>query len=135
MSRLSQLAPALALGLGLGLALLGCSNDASNDAPIIDYVDAPLVVSAKGGSYAIPISIGFHDNDAEVVTRVRYRSVPSIDGFVDISTPIPTRESADVTLIIPAPAMDAGERRELEITIIDGRGAESRPLARAVTFE
>ena len=123
------------LGLSLSLFAVGCSESAPNDAPIIDFVDSPVVVSAENGAYSIPMTIGFHDNDAEVVTRVRYRIPPAIDLVVDISGPLPTRQSADVTLVIPAGTSGNGDRRQVEITIIDGRGAESLPLPRTVTFE
>ena len=126
---------ASALGLALSGLVGACSGGSTNNAPIIDYVESPPSVSAVNGSYEIPMTIGFHDNDQEVVTRVRYRASQGIDGVVEIKTPIPTRQSADVTLVIPAAAMAPGERRALEITIIDGRGAESRPLAQTVTFE
>lgn len=125
------------LGVTLCLVAVGCSASA-NDAPIIDYVESPLVVTAENGAYQIPITIGFHDLDEEVVTRVRYRVSPSIDRIVEIPRPIPTRQSAEVTLLIPAhlcgPSAGA-DRSQLEITIIDGRGAESLVLPRPVTFE
>jgi hypothetical protein len=133
---MSRMALRTSLGgcLALTFALFAAAcNDPPNDAPIIDFVDAPLVVNAENGAYAIPMTIGFHDNNGEVVTHVRYRSLPSFDSVVEIRSPLPTRESAYVTLVIPAPA--AEERRELEITIIDGRGAESLPLPRVVTLK
>ena len=121
-------------GLALTFALFAAAcNDQANDAPIIDFVDAPLSVSAENGVYAIPMTIGFHDNNGEVVTHVRYRSLPSFDSIVEIRSPLPTRESAYVTLELPA--VGAEERRQLEITIIDGRGAESLPLPRIVTLK
>jgi hypothetical protein len=116
-----------------GLAAVGCANLA-NDPPIIDYVDSPLVVTAEHGSYTIPVSLGFHDNDTEVVTRVHYRLPPSIDEIIEIKTPIPTSQSADVVIVIPAPMADGNGAHQLEITIFDGRGAESLPLPRQVTL-
>ena len=124
-----------ALALALSAVGVGCSADSSNDAPIIDYVDSPKNVTAEDGSYRLPMTIGFHDNDQEVVTRVHYRALGGIEGIVDLERPNPAHQSAEVTLVIPALAADAGEQRELEITIIDGRGAESRPQAQTITFE
>jgi hypothetical protein len=115
------------------LAAVGCASP-SNDAPIIDYVDSPLVVTAEHGSYTIPVSLGFHDNDSEVVTRVHYRLPPSIDEIIEIKTPIPTSQSADVVIVIPAPMPGSSDVHQLEITIFDGRGAESLPLPREVTL-
>lgn len=128
--------PAAMFGmLALALAAAGCTA-AANDAPIIDYVESPLVVSARNGAYEIPISIGFHDNDQEVVTHVRYRVAPSFEAVVDIEAPISTRQSADVTLKFPAASCKGEQRqRALEITIIDSRGAESRVLPRSITLE
>src|SRR5688572_30638866 len=105
--------------LALSFALFGaaCSDGPQNDAPIIDFVDSPLVVSAENGTYAIPMTIGFHDNNGEVVTHVRYRALPAFDSIVEIHAPLPTRESAFVTLELPALDLAAGaggeERREL----------------------
>jgi len=115
------------------VAAVGCAAPA-NDAPIIDYADSPLVVTAEHGSYTIPVSLGFHDNDSDVVTRVHYRLAPSIDEIIEIQKPLPTLQSADVVFVIPAPMSGGTDARQLEITIIDGRGAESLPLPCQVTF-
>jgi hypothetical protein len=123
----------------IALSLVGCAESSPNDAPIIDYVDAPPVVSRAGNTFAIPLSIGFHDNDNEVITRVHYRSGPSIDGVVEIASPVATRQSADVTITISAAALslagDTSAQRELQITVVDGRGAESQPLVQMVTLK
>jgi hypothetical protein len=152
----------LSFGLALSLPLfaIACAAESVNDAPIIDSVDAPLQVSAKDGAYSIPVSLLFHDNDGEAITRMRYRLPPDIDGFIDVPAPNPTKESAQVTIVIPVSAFDgetalsARERREgdakrpedqtsprghgrraLQITIVDGRGAESLPLSSTVTLD
>ena len=123
-------------GLALSLCFLaiGCAAQ-GNDAPILDFVDSPIVVSAGNGEYRVPITIGFHDNDSDLVTRVHYRLPPSIDEIVEITTPIPTRQTADVVLVLPSPMPGSRDPRQVEITIIDGRGAESRPLSQIVTFQ
>jgi len=128
--------PALALAfLALASFTVACGVEAANDAPILDSVDSPLAVQAERGVYRIPVSIGFHDNDGEAVTHLRYRVAPAIDRVVDIPMPNPTRQTAEVTLEIPAAELGgAGGPRELEITILDGRGAESRPLPRVVAL-
>jgi len=120
-----------------GMAVLGgvgCTTPSANDAPIIDSVEAPLVVSARNGTYAIPVTILFHDLDGEVVTHVRYRLDPMIDTVVDIPMPNPTRESAELTLLIPASACAGKTDHHLEIAVVDGRGAESLLTPRAITL-
>jgi hypothetical protein len=125
----------LALPIVAAFALLtGCSQSSPNDAPIVDYIDGPPAVSKTGGTYTIPLSIGFHDNDEEVVTHVHYHSGSSIDGIIEIPTPVPTRQSADITIVLVANERASGQHA-LEITVIDGRGAESRPFAQVVTLE
>lgn len=167
--RLTRLTDLLRLGLVLAapLAVVACGDQTSNDAPIIDSVEAPSVVTAKNGSYVIPVTVLFHDNDGEAVTRLRYRLPPDIDGMVDVPEPNPTRESALVYIVIPAEALegnaplsaraddhaadgrgataddDKGGRaprsdrhqpRSLQLSIIDGRGAESLPTSSTVTL-
>ena len=169
--RLTRLTDLLRLGLVLAapLAVVACGEQTANDAPIIDSVDAPLVVTAqKDGSYAIPVTVLFHDNDGEAITRLHYRLPPDIDGMIDVPEPNPTRESALVTIVIPASALagntplstrgddhandghgngnsaedgrdhsrdDARHQpRSLQLTIVDGRGAESLPTSSSVTL-
>jgi hypothetical protein len=161
----------LRFGLPFGLALavpaatVACGAAISNDAPILDSVEAPLVVSEQNGSYAIPVSLLFHDNDGEAVTRLRYRLAPNIDETVDVPAPNPSRQSAEVTIVIKAADLDGDtsddvsvrganqedarraqddreqgrghdrrRARALQLTIVDGRGAESRPLTSTVTL-
>jgi len=153
--------------LAAPLAVVACGEQTANDAPIIDSVDAPLVVTAKNGSYTIPVTVLFHDNDGEAVTRLRYRLPPDIDGMIDVPEPNPTRESALVTIVIPESALggntplstraddrgsdgrggsaddehdrsrdDARHKpRALQLTIVDGRGAESLPASSTVTLD
>lgn len=124
--------------LASSLFASACSDSPQNDPPIIDFVDSPQAVSAQHGSFAIPMTIGFHDHNGEVITHVHYRMAPSIEGTIEIETPLPTRESADITIVLPASLATSGataERRELEITIIDGRGAPSLPLTREVRLQ
>lgn len=111
----------------------GCSESA-NDAPILDSVNAPLVVDAKDGTYAIPVTILFHDNDNEVVTHVRYRVGTKVDAMLDIPTPNPTRQSAEVTLVLPASSYEAASEHRVEISILDSRGAESHSFPTIVTL-
>jgi exopolysaccharide biosynthesis protein len=126
------------------------------------------VVTERNGSYVIPVTVLFHDNDGEAITRLRYRLLPDIDGMVDVSEPNPTRESALVTIVIPASALygetntalttggsdrasdghgaaandgrdrprEAGRKkaRSLQLSIVDGRGAESLPTTSTVTL-
>src|ERR1044071_5055843 len=81
--------------------LVGCA-DSVNDAPIIDSVEAPLVVTERNGAYAIPVTVLFHDNDGEAVTHLRYQLAPGVEGTIDVPAPNPTRESTVVTIVIPA---------------------------------
>lgn len=167
--RLTRLTDLLRFGLVLAapLAVVACGDQTANDAPIIDSVDAPVVVTAqKDGSYAIPVTVLFHDNDGEAITRLHYRLPPDIDGMIDVPEPNPTRESALVTIVISAAALagntplstraddhasdgrdssaeggrdrsrdDARHQpRSLQLTIVDGRGAESLAASSTVTL-
>jgi hypothetical protein len=158
------------LRFGLAVAVpataLACGAQTSNDAPIIDSVEAPLVVKEQNGSYTIPISLLFHDNDGEAITRLRYRLPPNIDGMVDVPAANPSRESAEVIIVIKAADLDGNtsddvsvrganqddarqakddrehgrghdrnRARALQLTVVDGRGAESRPMTSTVTLD
>jgi len=103
--------------------MVACGEQTANDAPIIDSVEAPLVVSAKNGEYAIPVTILFHDNDGEAITRLHYRLPPDIDGIVDVPEPNPTRESAVVTIVIPAAALEGNTPLS---TRVDDHGSDGR---------
>lgn len=92
--------------LALPVLALACGDVTVNDAPIIDSVEAPLVVKEHGGTYAIPVTVLFHDNDGEAVTHLRYRLPPNIDSIIDVPSPNPTLESAEVTLVIRAADLD-----------------------------
>lgn len=96
----------LALCLALPAAIVACGDQSSNAAPIIDSVDAPPVVTEQNGTYSIPITVLFHDNDGEAITRVHYRLPPNIDGLVDVPAPNPNVESAQVTIIVKAADLD-----------------------------
>lgn len=155
-----------AFAVALPALALGCGDVTANDAPIIDSVDAPLVVKEQNGAYAIPVTVLFHDNDGEAVTHLRYRLPPDIDGMVDVPAPNPTKESAEVTIVIRASDLDGdvpttrlhsadghddkrdkdakeddtnkrgrGRARSLQLTIVDGRGAESLPQSSTVTLD
>ena len=91
----------------LPVAALACGVQA-NDAPIIDSVEAPQVVRAQNGAYAVPVTVLFHDNDREAVTHVRYQLAPGVEGTVEVPAPNPGRESAVVTIMIPASAHGDG---------------------------
>ncbi len=151
----------------LSLASAGCSTESSNAAPVLDSVESPLVIAETDGAYRIPVTVLFHDNDLEVVTKVRYRLEGPTDvvteGEVDIEAPNPSRESADVTIVVPGSfrtlsALDGqgddeggserragrghGRRnddrddgtRALTLKVVDGRGAESRPVSWTLSF-
>lgn len=117
----------------------GCSLDEQpNAAPIIDSVNlettsTPAVLEAQNGTYSVPVTILFHDNDREAVTHVRYR-LPSanVDMMIDLPTPNPSREAATVMLAIPGSAPK--DTHDLTITIVDGRGKESLPMSQQVTL-
>ena len=153
----------LALAAALPVAIVACGDQSANAAPIIDSVDAPLVVSEQNGTYAIPVTVLFHDNDGEVITRLHYRLPPNVDGTIDVPAPNPNVESAQVTIVIKAADLDGspaddvsvkGENaakarddrehgrgkdrnraRALELRIVDGRGLESLPLSSTVTLD
>jgi len=115
--------------------LSGCTAEA-NDLPILDSVDSPRVVNASEEAYEVPVTILFHDNDYEAITHVRFRAAPHLDVTVDVPTPNPNRQSAEVVLTIP-PEIGRAIRPgvSLEVSVLDGRGAESRPLFRTITLD
>lgn len=124
-----------AFAAALSVSALACSTSTfPNDAPILDNVESPSVVTAENGTYRVPVTVYFHDNDGEVITHVRYRLQPTVDAVVEIARPNPTRESAEVVLAIPASACGDKDTHALEITVLDGRGAESHALPRFVTL-
>jgi hypothetical protein len=90
----------------LSVAMVACGDESSNAAPIIDSVDAPLVVNEHNGSYTIPVTVLFHDNDGEIITRLHYRLPPNIDGMIDVPAPNPDVESAQLTIVVPASQLD-----------------------------
>lgn len=149
----------------LPLTAVACGAEMANDAPVLDSVDAPLAVREQNGAYAIPVTLLFHDNDGEAVTRLRYRLPPNIDGMIDVPAANPTKESARVVIVIAAADLDpessrgsapgltsSGDKRDdakrgapsrhggrgrraLELSIVDGRGAESLPQSSTVTLD
>jgi hypothetical protein len=117
------------------LAVVACGDQTGNKAPIIDSVETPLVVSEANGSYTIPVTVLFHDNDHEAVTHVHYQLAPGVEGTVEVAAPNAARQSADVRIVIPATAHTDGRTRTLLLTLLDGRGAESLPQASQVTLD
>lgn len=109
------------LRMSLALAVVACSGETANDAPIIDSIESPVVARANDGSYAITVGVFFHDNDGEAVTRLHYRLLPDIDGFVDLPEANPTRQSTLVTLVIPAAALEGNQALS---TRADDRGSD-----------
>ena len=105
MLRLAHL-DSLATAAVLAVVLVACGDQSSNAAPIIDSVDAPPVVAEQNGTYTIPVTMLFHDNDGEAITRVHYRLPPNIDGVVDVPVPNPDAQSAEVTIVIKASDLD-----------------------------
>lgn len=108
MLRLPHLISLARVGLvaALPLAMLACGDQTSNAAPIIDSVDAPPVVTEQNGTYAIPVTLLFHDNDGEAITRVHYRLPPNVDGMIDVPVVNPDVESAQLTIVIKASDLD-----------------------------
>ena len=134
--RLRPLTHFLAGSAVVVLTSSGCSAPEENDVPIIDSVEAPSVVKAKNGNYEIPVLILFHDNDREAVTHVRYRFTGTrVEGMIDIPTPVSTRESVWVTVVVPKAGCGPQDRRALEITVLDARGGESHPLSQILDLD
>ena len=108
MLRLADLtSPASLASLVAGAVLLvACGDQSSNAAPIIDSVEAPHVVTEQNGTYTIPVTMLFHDNDGEAITRVHYTLPPNIDGVVDVPVINPDAQSAQVTIVIKASDLD-----------------------------
>ena len=97
------------------VAMVACGDQSSNAAPIIDSVDAPLVVNEQNGTYAIPITLLFHDNDGEAITRIHYRLPPNVDGMIDVPVPNPTLESAQLTIVIKASDLDGTPASDVSV--------------------
>jgi hypothetical protein len=95
--------------LAISVTAVACA-DSVNDAPIIDSVEAPLVVSERNGAYSIPVTVLFHDNDSEAITHVRYRlrgeGAREVEGIIDVPAPNPTLESAHLTIVIPSSELE-----------------------------
>ena len=92
--------------VALPVAVVACGDESSNAAPIIDSVDAPPVVAEQNGTYTIAVTMLFHDNDGEAITRVHYTLPPNIDGVVDVPRPNPDAQSAEVMIVIKAADLD-----------------------------
>jgi hypothetical protein len=105
----------LALLAAVPAAIVACGDQSSNAAPIIDSVDAPLVVSEQNGAYAIPITVLFHDNDGEAITRIHYRLPPNVDGMIDVPVPNPNVESAQLTIVIKASDLDGTPANDVSV--------------------
>jgi hypothetical protein len=108
LAHLTSLASLASIVVGVAGAamLVACGDESSNAAPIIDYVEAPPVVAEQNGTYTIPVTMLFHDNDGEAITRVHYTLPPNIDGVVDVPRPNPDAQSAEVTIVIKAADLD-----------------------------
>ena len=95
--------------LVISVTAVACA-DSVNDAPIIDSVEAPLVVSERNGTYSIPVTVLFHDNDSEAITQVRYRlagdTARDVEGILDVPAPNRTLESAQLTIVIPSSELE-----------------------------
>jgi hypothetical protein len=117
----------LCLVLAAPLAVVACTGETANDAPIIDSVESPVVAKAADGSYAITVGVLFHDNDGEAITRLHYRLPPDIDGIVDVPEANPTRQSTLVTIVIPASAVDGNTilSARADDRVNDGHGASA----------
>ncbi len=116
-------------------AVIACGDQASSKPPIIDSVEAPLVVRQAKGSYTIPVTLLFHDNAGETVTHVHYQLAPGVEGTVEIPAASGTRQSTAVNIVIPATSHEDGRTRTLLLTLLDARGAESLPQASPVTLD
>jgi hypothetical protein len=157
-----------ALVAALPAAMIACSAQTDNERPIIDSVNAPLRVSEQNGAYAIPVTLLFHDNDGEAITRLHYKLPPNVDATMDVPAPNPNSQSTQVTIVIPVAALDGtpddtalnakhddgktvGSKKDdsdvahqprthlgtygLQISVVDGRGAESVVFPSSVTLD
>ncbi len=127
----------------LAASAVACNGDEeTNRAPIIDSVESPETVLERSGSYEIPILVLFHDNDREAITHLRYRlKGTKVEGMVELPAPNPTRESAEVRIVLSKAACAGGgngkgsSKHNLEITLIDSRGSESHPFQKNVDLQ
>jgi hypothetical protein len=117
MLRLTHLTSLLGLAFlaAVSASIVGCGDQSSNAAPIIDSVDAPLVVRESNGTYTIPVTVLFHDNDGEAITRLHYRLPPNVDGMIDVPVPNPNAESAQLTIVIKATDLDGSPANDVSV--------------------
>ena len=117
MLRLAHLTSLLRVAVlaALPVAIVACGDQSANAAPIIDSVDAPLVVTEQNGTYAIPVTVLFHDNDGEAITRLHYRLPPNVDGMIDVPVPNPNVESTQLTIVIKASDLDGAPAHDVSV--------------------
>lgn len=123
------------------LVLAACSSSESdppppqNRPPVIDGIDAPLQVSlAASGNYEVPFKVSFHDDDKDAVTKIRVRVKDSpVDITGAVSNPTPEAVAAQGAFAFQGSAPKA--TYEMQMSVIDARGAESLPIVHAVTLK
>ena len=125
----------------LFLILAACSSSESappppeNHPPVIDGVDAPLQVSlAATGNYEVPFKVSFHDDDKDAITKIRVRVKDStVDITGAVSNPTPEAVAAQGAFAFQGSAPKA--TYEMQMSVIDARGAESLAVVQAITLK
>lgn len=121
---------------------IGCSGDPGetskgpNRAPVIDGVEASAEIASFNGQYVAPIKVLFHDEDGDVVNRIRLR-IPQGNNFDDTTTiqgAVAQQKSATLTLELDAATVIPGTYEYL-VTVFDTNGIESEPVTRNITFK
>lgn len=122
------------------LLLAACSSSESdpppqNRPPVIDGIDAPPQVTlAASGNYEVPFKVSFHDDDKDAVTKIRVRVKDStVDITGAVSNPTPDAVAAQGAFAFQGTAPKA--TYEMQMSVIDARGAESLAIVHAVTLK
>lgn len=111
-----------------------CPSD-PNKAPVIDSLDSSAEVAASNGRYVAPVSVKFHDENCDAVTKVRVR-IPTgnYDDTTTIRDAVPDAKGATVTLDFDAATVAAGTY-EYFVSVFDAKGLESEAKSKTITFK
>lgn len=133
--------PSFAIALAGSVLLVACGGDAADDAPppnrapVVDTVEAPDEVTASGGQYLAQVRVTYHDDDEDVVSKIRLQ-FPK--GNFDQTTPIqqatPANRAAVVAIQLVAATAPPGSY-EYIVSVFDEHGLESAPVTKTLTLK
>lgn len=113
----------------------GGSTPKENRPPVVDGVEVSAEIAASGGRYAAPVRVSFHDDDGDVVTRIRVRIPDSnYDESTVIQGAVAAQKSATLTLDFEAASVPPGTY-EFLFSVLDINGLESQAVSTNLTFK